>query len=157
MAAHGMLEQLVTSLGLYGGTLVVCFIAGLIPLVNAEIFLAGLSMWAVKSPGQLPAIVAMAAVGQMSAKVILYYAGLGMFELPTGKWRTRIERARGRLDKWREKPYFIYALSASVGLPPFYLVSLAAGALRINFTLFCIIGFIGRVLRFAVVVAIPWL
>ena len=152
-----MAEDLLTSLGLYGGTLVVCFIAGLIPIVNAEIFLAGLSMWAVRSPGQLPLIVAMAAVGQMTAKVLLYYAGLGMFQLPRGRWKERIARARGRLDKWREKPYFVYGLSASVGLPPFYLVSLAAGALRINFTLFCVIGVIGRALRFAVVVAIPWL
>jgi membrane protein YqaA with SNARE-associated domain len=149
-----MAEDILTALGLYGGTLVVCFIAGLVPLVNAEVFLVGLTMWAVQSPAQLPAIVVLAAVGQMTAKVLLYYAGLGMFELPRGKWRVRIDRARARIDRWKERPYIVYGISSVVGLPPFYLVSLVAGALRINFTLFCVIGLAGRALRFAILVAI---
>ena len=34
-----MTEQLLHGFGLYGGTVLVCFIAGLVPLVNAEVFL----------------------------------------------------------------------------------------------------------------------
>jgi membrane protein YqaA with SNARE-associated domain len=150
-------EDLLAALGVYGGTLVVCFIAGLVPLVNAELFLVGISALVIRSPAQLPAIVVLAAIGQMTAKVVLYYMGVGMFELPRGRWRERFERARARVERWKKRPYAIYAVSATLGLPPFYLVSLVAGVLRINFTLFCLIGLAGRTARFAVVVAIPWL
>ena len=152
-----MTDHLLAGLGLYGGTLVVCFIAGLVPLVNAEVFLVGVSMWAVTSTAQLPLVAACAAVGQMTAKVLLYYAGMGMFELPRGRFRERLERARGKVERWQRRPYLVYAVSASVGLPPVYLVSLAAGALRIGFRAFCAIGLAGRFVRFAVIVAIPHL
>lgn len=152
-----MTHDLLTALGLYGATLVVCFLAGLIPIVNAEVFLVGVSIWAVKSPDQLPAIILLAAVGQMLAKVILYYAGMGMFELPTGRWKERIDKARAKLTRWEKQPYLVYASSASLGLPPLYLTTFAAGALRINFTLFCLIGLLGRIARFSVIVIIPWL
>lgn len=144
-------------LGLYGGSVVVCFLAGLIPLINTEAFLVAVSMWGVSSPAQLPLVVVLGAIGQMTAKVLLYYAGLGMFELPRGRWKAKIEKARASLDRWSKRPYLIFALSSSTGLPPFYLVSIAAGAMRIGFRAFCVIGLLGRIVRFAVIVAIPWL
>jgi membrane protein YqaA with SNARE-associated domain len=152
-----MTHDLLQTLGLYAGTLVVCFLAGLIPLINAEVFLVGISIWVVKRPEQLPAIIILAAVGQMLAKIILYYAGMGMFEMPSGKWRARIDRARAKLTRWEKQPYLIYASSASLGLPPLYLTTFAAGALRINFALFLLIGLLGRLARFGVIVVIPWL
>jgi membrane protein YqaA with SNARE-associated domain len=152
-----MTEQLLESLGLYGGTLVVCFVSGLVPLVNTELFLVGITMFAVRSTPQLAAIVLLAAIGQMTAKVALYYAGMGMSELPRGKAREKIARARARLERWQKRPYLIFALSASVGVPPFLIVSVLAGALKIGFRAFCLIGLAGRTARFAVIVAIPWL
>jgi membrane protein YqaA with SNARE-associated domain len=152
-----MTHDLLQTLGLYAGTLVVCFLAGLIPLINAEVYLVGISIWAIKRPEQLPAIIILAAVGQMLAKVILYYAGMGMFELPSGKWKERIDRARAKLTRWEKQPYLVYASSASLGLPPLYLTTFAAGAMRINFTLFCLIGLAGRLARFGVIVIIPFL
>jgi membrane protein YqaA with SNARE-associated domain len=152
-----MTHQILTTLGLYGGTLVVCFLAGLIPLINAEVFLVGISLWVIRSPQQLPAVIVLAAIGQMTAKVILYYAGMGMFELPKGRWKDKIQRAREKMARWEKRPYAIYAASASLGLPPLYLTTFAAGAMRLNFALFCIIGFLGRTLRFGVLVLIPWM
>jgi membrane protein YqaA with SNARE-associated domain len=149
-------EHLLTSLGLYGGTLVVCFVSGLVPLVNAEAFLLAVSTWAVSSPAQLPGVVVCAAVGQMTAKVLLYFAGMGVLEMPRGRYREKIERARKRVEAWRKRPYLIFAVSSSVGLPPFLLVSIVAGALKIGFRAFCLIGLAGRTLRFAVVAIIPW-
>ena len=152
-----MTQDLLQTLGLYAGTLVVCFLAGLIPLINAEVFLVGISIWVVKRPEQLPAIIILAAVGQMLAKVILYYAGMGMFEMPTGRWKAKIEKARAYMTRWEGKPYFVYAASASLGLPPLYLTTFAAGAMRINFTLFCLIGLAGRLARFGLLVTIPFM
>ena len=40
--------------------------------------------------------------------------------------------------------------SASTGFPPFYVVSVASGALHIQFRRFLLIGFLGRTIRFAI-------
>jgi membrane protein YqaA with SNARE-associated domain len=149
-------EDLLATLGIYGGTFVVSLIAGLVPVVNAEIFLIGLVRLAIDQPSQLPALVVLAASGQMVAKIGLYHAGRGMLELPRGRYRAKVEAVRARLDDWKTKPYLVYGTSSVLGLPPFYLTVLAAGAMRIRFLWFLVIGLAGRLLRFAVLVAITW-
>jgi membrane protein YqaA with SNARE-associated domain len=150
--------HLLEALGIYGGTFLVCLIGGLIPIVNTELFLVGLiAVGAVRSAASLPAIVVLASAGQMIAKLILYYTGRGMFELPRGRWKAKIEATRARVEKWRHKPNMVLAVSSTVGLPPLYMVSLAAGALRMRLRTFLTIGMIGRVIHFAVVVAIAWI
>lgn len=143
-------------LGIYGGTFVVAIIAGMVPLVNAELFLIGLVRLAVDRSSQLPAIVIAAATGQMVAKIGLYYAGRGMLELPRGPRKAKIEAARRKLEHWKTKPYLVYAISSVAGVPPFYLTVLAAGAMKIRFQAFLLIGLAGRLIRFAVLVAITW-
>jgi membrane protein YqaA with SNARE-associated domain len=49
----------------------------------------------------------------------------------------------------------LYAASAVVGIPPFYVTTVAAGAVGMNFAFFLVVGFIGRLIRFALVVALP--
>jgi membrane protein DedA with SNARE-associated domain len=44
--------------------------------------------------------------------------------------------------------------SATAGWPPFYLVSLAAGSLRYSLARFVLVGGSGRLIRFAVLVAV---
>lgn len=152
-----MTEQILASVGLYGGTFVVCLLGGLIPVINTEVFLVGLiTLGAVHSSASLPALVVLASLGQMIAKLILYYTGKGMVELPRGRFQDKIAAARARVEKWRNKPKLVLAVSSTVGLPPLYLVSLAAGAARMRLRTFLTIGMIGRVVHFAVVVAIAW-
>src|SRR5262245_39630193 len=118
-------------LGIYGGSFVVSIVAGLVPVVNTEVFLVGLVRFGVDGPEQLPGIVIASATGQMVAKVGLYYAGQGLLELPRGRYRAKIETVRRKIEQWRTKPYLIYAISAVVGVPPLYLTVLAAGAMKI--------------------------
>ena len=47
-------DDLLAMLGIYGGTFIVSLIAGLVPLVNAEVFLIGLVRLAIDHPSQLP-------------------------------------------------------------------------------------------------------
>ncbi len=143
-------------LGIYGGTFVVSIIAAVVPLVNSEVFLVGVVRLAVDRTSQLPGLVFAAALGQMVGKIGLYYAGMGMLELPRGRYKAKIEQIREKLESWKSKPYYIYALSSSVGLPPFYFTVLAAGAMKIRFKAFFAIGLVGRALRFAVIVGIAW-
>jgi membrane protein YqaA with SNARE-associated domain len=156
-ARQQMTEQLFESLGLYGGTLVVCFVSGLLPIVNTELFLVALGGFAVTSLPQLVAVSVLAAIGQMTAHVAYYYAGQGVAALPRGKAREKIERARVRLERWKKRPYAILALASTVGIPPLLIVSALAGALKISFRAYCLVGLVGRTLRFAVILAIPWL
>jgi len=149
-------DDLLAMLGLYGGTFVVSIIAGVVPLVNSEVFLVGLVRLAVDRSSQLPGIVVAAATGQMVAKIGLYYAGRGMLELPRGRHKEKIETVRKKLERWKTKPYLVYAISSVVGLPPFYLTVLAAGAMKIRFKAFLVIGLLGRLLRFAFLVTVTW-
>ena len=51
----------------------------------------------------------------------------------------------------------LIGISAFTGLPPFYLVSVAAPALGVPFRTFLAVGLAGRLLRFGVLVALPLL
>lgn len=149
-------NDLLAMLGIYGGTFVVSIIAGLVPLVNTEVFLVGLVRLAVDRSTQLPAIVVAAATGQMVAKIGLYHAGRGLLELPRGRYQDKIETVRKKLEDWKTKPYLVYAISSVIGIPPMYLTVLAAGAMKIRFNAFLAIGLAGRLVRFAVLVAVTW-
>lgn len=138
-------------LSLYGGTIVVCAISAVVPLVHTELYLVGLA--AVVDPHHLPGLAVVAAIGQMAGKVLVYYAGKGVLRLPFKK---------DRMEQWQEKLRThkagvdgVLFLSAFLGLPPHYAVSVSAGALGWSLTRFLIVGFVGRTLRFVVVMAIP--
>ena len=74
--------------------------------------------------------------------------------------RRRIEtpKAEARLEKWRvrthERPVVtggLVFLSAFSGFPPFAIVAVLAGQLRMQLALFFTLGLAGRWLRFAAV------
>jgi membrane protein YqaA with SNARE-associated domain len=52
----------------------------------------------------------------------------------------------------RRSAALLLLTSAGIGLPPFYVVTLAAGALRVSPALFVITGTFGTVARYAVIV-----
>ena len=133
------------------------FVSALVPLVNIEAVLgargsvAGMadSLWLLSLA---------AAVGQMAGKLIWYY--LGANSLQWAWVRKRIERPKpqARLEKWRtrtqERPVVAGALvfaSAASGFPPFAILSVLAGQLRMNLVQFFVLGLVGRWLRFAAV------
>ena len=139
------------TLSLYGGTLVVCVVSAIVPLVHTELYLVGVA--ALVDPRHLPALALVAAVGQMAGKVPVYYAGRGVLRMPFFK---------GRMEHWEEKLRVhpagvdgVLFLSAFLGVPPIYAVSVSAGALRWSLARFLVIGFVGRTLRFLVVMAVP--
>jgi membrane protein YqaA with SNARE-associated domain len=138
-------------LSLYGGTLAVCAISGVVPLIHTELYLIGLA--AVVDARHLPGLALAAAVGQMAGKVLVYYAGRGVLKLPfkkerMGEWEEKLRAHRGGVDG-------VLFLSAFLGLPPIYAVSISAGALHWSLRRFLVVGTIGRTLRFIVVMAIP--
>jgi membrane protein YqaA with SNARE-associated domain len=147
-------SALVQELGIYIGTFVVCLASGIVPVVNAELYLVGLVILAPASHDTL-LLVLMATLGQMTAKVAMYWAARGMlnisltrYEAAVDKWRVRFQRSGSRLS------LFIF-VSAFIGLPPFFVTSILAGMLRVSFLFFCLMGFCGRFARFLLFVLFP--
>jgi membrane protein YqaA with SNARE-associated domain len=66
-----------------------------------------------------------------------------------------------RLERWRLNGRGrvaggpLVGLSALTGLPPFYLLSIAAPALGVRFRTFLVMGLAGRLLRFGALVLLP--
>jgi membrane protein YqaA with SNARE-associated domain len=139
------------SVALFAATLVAGAVSAVVPVVNAEVYLVGV----VLATGDLPTAIALAvviAVGQMIGKSTLYQAALHTANAGRrGKLGPKIERAREAAKRWRSKPYLITFVSAAVSLPPFYLVTLAAGVLEVRFRMFVALGLAGRTIRFVTV------
>ena len=145
-------DDLVVQLGLPLATFLFCAASGVIPVLNAEIFLVGA---AALSPDSSPAALALvAALGQVVAKSGMYLGGRGILKLPMGKRKADLDAVQARIERWRSKDFLVF-VSAAVGLPPFFAVSIFAGTLRFPFGRFMLAGFLGRLLRFGLVVAVP--
>ena len=124
-------------------------VSGLIPFVNAEVVVAGAAVAA--PPGYTIPVIAVCAIGQMIAKVALYGGMRWLPERLPAKATERLERASDRVNKLEHAGFTLVLVSATVGLPPFYLISLAAGAMKLNLAGFIATGMAGRVVRFAII------
>jgi len=131
-------------------------LSALVPLVNIEAYLglrgslAGLhSVWLLGL---------MAAVGQMAGKLVWYYLGASSLQWAWVRRRIDTPKAQARLLRWRtrtaERPMVaggLVAASAFSGFPPFAILSVLAGQLRMRVWLFLGLGLAGRWLRFSAV------
>jgi membrane protein YqaA with SNARE-associated domain len=139
--------------GLYLATYVVCFVSGFVPLVNTELYLLSVS-----TLGTLPLafpLTLAAALGQMTAKCLLYLAGRGVLKIPLGRYEGRLQAAHAALEGHRSRTHIFLFTSAFSGVPPFYLVSILAGSLRVRFGGFLAAGLAGRFVRFGLCVIVP--
>jgi membrane protein YqaA with SNARE-associated domain len=147
-------DSLLASLGLYGGTLVIAFIAGMFPIVSIEVFLMGVTALGVELR-LLVVLIGIAVVGHQIAKTITYYAGAGAFELPRGKLQARTDAAKARIDRWNKRPRLVMFLAASFGLPPLLLLGfLARPLMKMDITTFTALSVTGRSLRYTALVAV---
>lgn len=131
----------------------VSFASAVIPVIPIEIYLLGAAALA-PPPFAIPLALA-AALGQMGGKVIVYYAGTGAVKLPGKRLQDALQRANEYIATRPKSGGSVMFLSAFIGFPPFVLLTLVAGAARMNLWLFLVIGLVGRFLRFAVIVLAP--
>jgi membrane protein YqaA with SNARE-associated domain len=146
------MEELVVRLGLPLATFLFCAASGIVPVLNAEVFLVGVA--AVAPSSTLPLLAFLAALGQMVAKSAMYLGGRGVVRLPKGKRKQDLEAVRARVERWRSKDLLVF-VSAGAGLPPFFAISILAGTLKFPFARFLAAGFLGRLLRFSLALAVP--
>jgi membrane protein YqaA with SNARE-associated domain len=145
------MSPLLTVLATYG----VLLLSAVVPFVNAELYLIAAAALAPRDL-LVPLIVA-ATLGQMTGKLLMYYAGRGAVHLPSARVRRAIATVRTRYADRSALGDLTILASASVGLPPFYVVSIAAGMLGIHVARFAALGTVGRAARFAAIVLAPQL
>ena len=68
-----------------------------------------------------------------------------------------MEQARARIGQYRHVGGALVLTSAGLGFPPFYVITVVAGIVRLRFPVFFLTGLLGRLVRFAVIAGIPQL
>lgn len=136
-------------------TLAVCFVSAIIPLINAELYVLALA--AALPRGLFLPIVTAAAAGQILGKMVMYLAGRGLYLLPAGWLRRKLDVIERTAAGYRTAEDLTLFASAVVGIPPLYVMSVACGMLHYRLVRFAAIAFGGRLIHFAVVFAFPHL
>ncbi len=149
------IEWLISQYGIHLTTFIVCLISGFIPVVNAELYLVAVSALSSKSAAIY--LVFISSSSQMIAKAIMYLTGRGSLKLPFKRRNGKLEEVRKKFANWENRTYLFIFISASTGFPPFYFVSILAGMLKLNFKIFLVFGFLGRFVRFSLIVLFPQL
>lgn len=135
-------------------------VSALVPWVNAEALLVSTIALTPASSSMTALIVVAVAAGQMTGKSAIYWmsrAG-GRLSLTSTGHRRPVPRVPRWCDTWtasRSRTRGVILVSAVFGLPPFYLVSVAAGALMVSFSQFLTIGLVGRLAHFGVIALLP--
>ena len=137
-------------LGLFG----VSFTSALLPLVNLEVYLVGLSAFSL--PERVWLLAAVAGAGQMAGKLVWYYLGAHSLRWRWVRRKIDTPKAQAKLELWRHRTHdrplvgaTLVLVSATSGFPPFAIVAVLAGQLRMSLAVFVVVGFLGRTLRFA--------
>jgi membrane protein YqaA with SNARE-associated domain len=132
-------------------------LSALIPVFNAEAYLAGVAatVAADADPLKLWLLGLLAGAGQMVGKCLWYLAGRHALEWGWLKRRTSSPKWQARLATWQRRiggRWWLAALllfaSAVIGFPPFAVMSLLAGQLKVPWPVFIVTGLIGRTIRF---------
>lgn len=146
-------QEFISSYGIYLSTLLISIASGFVPFINSELFLIVVTL----SAGRMDIlpVAAVAALGQMIAKVIMYLSGRGIFKVTFKKYEEKVDAMMKKLHQWENKLDLILFLSAFVGFPPFYVLTVALGAARHHFIRFIVVGFAGRLLRFVLIMLFP--
>ena len=141
-------------------TLGVAFASALLPVINIEAFL--LALLAARGPGAAWWFALVATAGQMVGKLLIYFGGRGLLQLPAvARRRTRpgrrwdLDRLQRRLAEHPRAAGWSVLLSAAVGIPPFAVVSLLAGVVGIRLWTFLVAGAVGRFVRFLAFALLP--
>ncbi|MFD3688024.1 hypothetical protein ACFWTE_24775 [Nocardiopsis sp. NPDC058631] len=140
---------------------VVALVSGAVPVLSIEIYLVGAVV--AMDDGALVAMAAAAGLGQTLGKLPYYYVGRGTIAVPwmrrraqtPGKWA---ERAEGWRRKAEDRPLWgagLVAVSSFASVPPFMVVSVLAGVVRMHVVLFSAVTFVTRTARFLIVVFAP--
>lgn len=135
--------------------LLVAVASSLLPASPVEALLIALSASMPQSLA-LPVTV-LATLGHMAAKTLLYLGSRRATPIVPARQRAALDRVRALLLRRRRLQLLTVLVSAIGGVPPFYLVTVCCGALRLPLRDFLVAGTVGRGLRFGALAFLPQL
>jgi membrane protein YqaA with SNARE-associated domain len=146
----------ISGAGLYLGCFLLSIVSALVPWVNGEVVLLSLAALA-RSPADLATLVLLTSAGQMAGKCALYWAGRGVVPLCSDHAGRMVRVWKERFEQVPSRHLALVFVSSALSIPPFYVITLLAGAFRVRFGPFFVVGACGRLLRFGLLVSIPQL
>lgn len=127
-----------------------CIVGGVLPFTPMEAIVVGVAVTV--RPALVIPVIVVATVTQMAAKVAVF-AGGRLARTPLGSRRqAAVDAAARRLTGDRRLRLATTFFSAVSGLPPFYAVTVAYGALRLPIGEYLVTGTAGRTLRLAAMI-----
>lgn len=152
--AAPVVEDIVTAIGPYAGSVIIGFIGGVVPVIPAEVFVAAIAA----NQGGVGTAITLALLGvagQMVATALRFWLGRGVAKLPKGRLEKPFLRAQAKVEQWKDKPLAIIFLSSLLGVPPFYFIAILAGTFGLSFRAIMLVGGAARVIRFVAVALTP--
>jgi len=126
--------------------------SALLPLINIELYLAGVGA---VGAGAALTLALSAAAGQTVGKIVWYEVARRGVDSEWAQKKMSSEKVRASYDRWvgrmEGRPAYaglIMFLSSFSGVPPLLVMAAVAGALKMPMWLFVPTVFIGRTLRF---------
>lgn len=145
------------SLSLAFWTFGVSIASALFPLINMEVILGGM---AATVGGHAFTLAVIAGAGQTLGKIVWYEATRRSIETDWVQKKLSGEKVRTSYARWQARmegrPFFagaIMLISAFGGIPPLLVMAAVAGALKMRMWVFLPTIFVGRTLRFWLVLA----
>lgn len=130
-------------------------VSAVLPWVNAELMLLAVAA-PMRSNTDVLALVLAVTAGQVCGKAALYWiARRAAWRSPEGRVSRAVGRWREACERRQRSTQTMMTLSAIFGLPPFYVTTVAAGALRVDFARFLIAAIVGRLVHFSAVALAP--
>jgi membrane protein YqaA with SNARE-associated domain len=136
--------------GYYG----LAVLSAVLPWVNGELVMLSAVPLA-GSPRQLGALVSVVTAGQMTGKAAMYWIARRTPRPHGSRFQRVLERWRERFQHSPRSALGLTFISSIIGIPPFYLVAMAAGALNVAFGRFLVVGTLGRLIHFGIVAFLP--
>lgn len=141
---------------LLASTFGVSVASALIPLINIEVIVAGLSA---SGSGQAVGLALAAGAGQSLGKIVWYEVAKRGISSDWAQRKMANPKVKQRYEGWilrmDGRPWFgggVMFVSAFVGLPPLLVMAAVAGALRMPMWVFLPTIFVGRTLRFYLII-----
>jgi membrane protein YqaA with SNARE-associated domain len=140
------------------GTFLFSVASALLPILNVEAYLAAVAIKAHHlSDWELAAV---GGAGQCSGKILWYIVGTQSLRIRWIQQKMETEKWQLSYARWHERivgrPVLAGAISftsAVTGFPPLAVIAVLAGTLRMNFMIFIVTVFVGRTIRFWLVLA----
>ena len=133
-------------------TLAFGMVSSVVPVFNMETYLV---LAYAKSDRSGLALAIVGSLGQNVGKLVWYYICRQSLDIPWFKRRLESPKRQAQFDRWsgfiQGRPLVSGLLtfaSALVGVPPFFVMAMVAGTLRMNAAVFFVAGLLGRTLFF---------